>query len=90
MYTPLTSTPKKDSSGKHALTPNSKRQNEPSSKKLNTSESPHLFLNILVTVVSCDYFIEVQYTKNIFNINIANYYIICFSLSKHHTVYIYV
>ncbi len=38
--TPLTSTPKKDSSGKHALTPNSKRQNEPSSKKLNTSESP--------------------------------------------------
>ena len=36
---PLTSTPEKDCSGKHELTPSSK-QDEPRAKKLNTSESP--------------------------------------------------
>ncbi len=30
---PMTSTPKKKKPGKHALTPESKKQNEPSSKK---------------------------------------------------------
>ena len=36
---PLTSTPEKDCSGKHELTPSSK-QDEPHAKRLNTSESP--------------------------------------------------